>query len=263
MATEYKLDKELANLDLTTFDHSEFKVNRGRGTLRLEVVEENVGSDTLYRLDKCEQRKKTAPKKLLGKKRKNDDIVQKEPLSPRRQSYRRNRMQQSYHENDSEPEPIDDSDEGELFWSTNDEKDAADDDKDPEATVIPFLPRFEPLREHAKKPRGHSQSNQSSKSRLAGTTTDLFGDDNEDEGGLSTEAKLLRKNELLKDLAAKVDERNKALIEREKIITELRSQNNALVRTMAEKDQEILELKEQFSLIISYERNASRIQKSR
>ena len=263
MATEHKLDKELANLDLTTFDHSEFKVNRGRGTLRLEVVEENVGSDTLYRLDKCEQRKKTAPKKLLGKKRKNDDIVHKEPPSPRRLSYRCNRMPQSYRENDSEPEPIDDSDEGELFSSTDDDKDPADDDKDPEATVIPFLPRFEPLREHAKKPRGHSQSNQSSKSRLAGTTTDLFGDDNEDEGGLSTEAKLLRKNELLKDLAAKVDERNKALIEREKIITELRSQNNALVRTMAEKDQEILELKEQFSLIISYERNASRIQKSR
>ena len=45
MATEYKLNKELANLHLTTFDHSEFKVNRGRGTLRLEVVEENVGSN--------------------------------------------------------------------------------------------------------------------------------------------------------------------------------------------------------------------------
>ena len=250
MATEHKLDTEMANLALTTFNHSEFKVNRG--ALRLEVLEEIVGTDTLYRLEKHSEPEKRTASKRNGKKRKTSDSVSRKlQSSPPPQYSPRKRTQVSYHESDSDEE---------LFSSTDEEKDAAVDDEVPESAVMSFLPHVDHPKDNVEMPRA-SSFDQSSTSRFvteritssvaAKHTTNLFGDDNEDEH-CTIEEKLTMKTELLKDLTARYDERNKAVIERDKTILELRT-------TIADKDREISELKEQLTHIISYERNSTQI----
>lgn len=240
MATENRLGgKELANLDLTTFDDYSYKVSKVG--LYLEADEDIVGSDTIYRL--------LPETKKAGKKRKSQDVQE---VGHRSRPVRQRSQEQLSQNSDSESEP--DVEVGHCrpgrrriskplrYQSQN-----SDSDSEPEEDQI-SLPNS-PKAELYKEELFSSDEEEPAKKTAKTTGDDLFGDGNDDEDELTPlKDKLEFKTKLLEDLTSRYNYR-------EKMITELRTENNILARTVEEREREIADLKEQLSHIIDYEKH--------
>lgn len=272
MATERKLDRELAHLNLTTFELGTFKVNKHN--LRVEGREE-IGSDTIYRLL---PRQSEGPKSKRGgciKRKASDDDKTAGILSPlRRQPIRKKKVQQpqvndsgaklnDVHERTAEQRmPFEDDYDDDLFSSSENEDMTKEHSEDEDAAVISFLPHRPQRHAHAAKPS--LQCGQSSVARVAeddleidvsqsalknapkpATFDGLFGDDDDDVETDSLKQKLAQKDELLKALTIKLEERNKTVLD--------------LRKTVQDKEKEIAELKEQLYMICRSEATSDSI----
>lgn len=260
MATESRLDGELANLNLTSFKLGPFKASKQH--LRVEV-EEEVGGDTLYRLQSRSRglKSKRGSTKKITTDAGGDTGTQS---SLRRQPIRKKKMPQpSSEDSDSgldvveektsqesgvkrkSPEP--NSSDDELFSSAEEEEMSDEHVRDDELAVVTFLPHVPSPHKTLTAPCSKlSTGRQLSKDspevvgpplKVAKSTAafdGLFGDEDDAEED-SLKEKLAQKDELLKALTIKLEERNRTVSE--------------LCRTVQDKENEIADLKEQLHMI--------------
>lgn len=263
---ERRLDGEIANLQLTSFDLQPFKVSKTQ--VRVEG-EEVVGHDTLYRLLKDNSAGNSSKPKKGGAKRKAKDDEEWQS-SKRQPSHRKKQPQQQQSESsDSEPEVVcvippsqantrrqslqikaeEDSD-SDLFSSNENDEDIPTGNE-----VVSFLPHIPSPNAKPNLHQGKSPTKSSADAAIKNEVIEpqpemtavkhdnLFGDEDEQGGETALQEKLAEKDELLNALTKQLDQRNNTI--------------SQLSRSLRDKDREIAELKEQLLMICRDETTSS------
>lgn len=252
IATENRLEKELVDLDLTTFNDYSYKISKLG--LYIEADEDIVGSDTIYRL--LPETKKA--RKKADKKRKSQEIQVDQRSRPVRQKISQQEHVSDNSDSDSQPDvEIGHRRPGRRKISKplryQDQSFDAESELEEDQISSPNTkksPKKSPkAKSHKEEELFSSDEEEPAKNTSKTTRDDLFGDGNDDDEDEMTplKDKLEFKTKLLEDLTSKYNHR-------EKLITELRTENNVLARTVEEREREIAELKEQLSHIIDYEK---------